>query len=157
MAKRIPDGYRTITPYVRVRGATEAMAFYAKAFGAEEIYRLSGPGGGIMHAEIQIGNSRLMLGEECPEYGALSPAALGGTAVGLHLYVEDADAAARRAVEAGCELTMPVALMPWGDRYGKLKDPFGHEWSVGTHVEDVAPAEIERRMGEMMCGEGKKG
>ena len=155
MAKKIPDGFHTVTPYLRIKGAAEAIQFYAKAFGAVEKYRMPGPGGGVMHAELQIGTSRVMLSDEFQEWGVKSPLTLGGTAVGLHLYVEDADAVVKRAAEAGCTLVMPVSVMPWGDRFGKLKDPYGHEWTVATHVEDVPPDEIDRRMAKMMCDQKK--
>ena len=149
--KPIPNGYHTITPYLRVRGAADAIAFYKKAFGAEEVLRIPGPGGSIAHAEIRIGDSRLMLGEEMKEWKALSPQSLGGTASGLHLYVADADAAFARATAAGATVTMPLADMFWGDRYGKVSDPFGHEWSIGQHLEDLAPDEIARRGREAMA------
>jgi uncharacterized glyoxalase superfamily protein PhnB len=150
MAKRIPDGFHTITPYLRVRSGRDAIAFYKKAFAAEEVYVLPGPDGSVMHAELKIGDSRLMLGEECKEWGMLSPQSLGGNGSGLHLYVEDVDASFKRAVDAGCTVKMPPADMFWGDRYGKVTDPFGHEWSIGTHIEDLAPDEIARRGVEAM-------
>lgn len=161
MPKPIPDGYRTITPYIRVKGAADAIAFYKKAFGAEEVMRMPGPDGkGIMHAEIRIGDSMLMMSDEFKEYGSLGPQSLGGTTCALHLYVPDCDAAFKRATEAGCQVTMPLTNMFWGDRFGKLKDPFGHEWSISTHVEDVPEAEMGKRaeaaMKEMCGGEGKK-
>lgn len=152
MAKQIPDGYHTVTPYLMVRGAAGAIAFYAKAFGAEEVYRLPGPGGAVMHAEMRLGDSRVMLSDESAEWDSLGPQSRGGTTVSLHLYVSDADAAVRRAAGAGCTVLMPVQMMPWGDRFGKLRDPYGHEWTVATHVEDVEPAEIARRMEKFGCG-----
>jgi uncharacterized glyoxalase superfamily protein PhnB len=150
MAKRIPDGYHTITPYLRVRSGRDAIAFYKKAFGAEEVYVLPGPDGSVMHGELKIGDSRLMLGEECKEWGLLSPQSLGGNGSGLHLYVEDVDASFKRAADAGCTVQMPPTDMFWGDRYCKLTDPFGHEWAIGTHMEDLAPDEIARRGAEAM-------
>jgi PhnB protein len=143
--KPVPDGYHTATPYMIVQGGAQAIDFYKKAFGAEERFRMPGPDGKLMHAEIQIGNSIIMLGDECPEMGARSPQALGGSGVGLFLYVADVDAAFKRAVDAGATAKQPPTDMFWGDRYCKLSDPFGHEWSIGTHIEDVSPEEIDRR------------
>lgn len=148
--KAIPEGYSTITPYLTVRDAARAIEFYAKAFGAREIFRMPGPGGSVMHAEIQIGNSILMLSEENPAWGALSPLSLKGTPFNLHLYVEDVDKAFKQAISAGCTEKLPVQNMFWGDRYGKLTDPFGHEWGIATHKEDVAPEEMEKRAAKAM-------
>ena len=147
--KAIPDGYGTVTPYMAIRDAARAIEFYQKAFGAEELFRMPGPGGRIMHAELQIGNSKVMLGEESIEQGAPSPQTLGGTATGLLLYVNDVDASFKRAVGAGCTAKMPPTDMFWGDRFSKLEDPFGHSWSIATHKEDVSPEEMERRMAKM--------
>jgi len=147
--KAVPDGYGTVTPYMAIRDAARAIEFYNKAFGAEELFRMPGPGGRVLHAEIQIGNSRIMLGEESLEQGAPSPQTLGGSATGLLLYVTDVDASFNRAVKAGCTAEMPPTDMFWGDRYGKLADPFGHKWSIATHKEDVTPEEIARRMAAM--------
>jgi PhnB protein len=149
-AQPIPSGYHTITPYLRIRGAAQAIEFYKKAFGAEEVLRMAGPDGKVMHAEIKIGDSHIMLGDEFPSMGGLSPLSIGGTGSGLHLYVRDADAVFNRAVAAGAKVKMPLADMFWGDRYGQLMDPFGHEWSVGTHIEDVTPEEMMRRGQEAM-------
>ena len=144
--KPIPDGYHTATPYLRVRGADKAIEFYKKAFGAEEMVRMPGPDGKtIMHAELKIGDSPIMLGEESKEMNALSPQSVGGTGGGVHLYVRDVDAFVTKAVAAGAKLAMPVADMFWGDRYGKLTDPFGHEWSVATHKEDLTPEQTDER------------
>jgi PhnB protein len=141
-----PEGYHTITPALIVRGADEAIDFYRRAFGAEVVMRMPGPGGqGVMHAELTLGDSRVMLCDEWPDMGCRSPQALGGTPVSLHLYVADVDAAVARAVAAGAEVTMPPADMFWGDRFAKVVDPFGHAWSLGTHQEDVSPEEIRRR------------
>src|SRR6476661_2481015 len=130
MPQPIPQGYHSVTPYLRCRDAAAAIDFYKKAFGAEERHRLTGPDGKtIMHAEIKIGDSLLMLGEECKEWGMQSPLSLNGTGAGLHLYVNDVDKAFDRAIQAGGKVAMPVTNMFWGDRYGKLTDPFGHEWS----------------------------
>jgi PhnB protein len=147
--KPIPDGYHTVTPALAVRGAAEALGFYTRAFGAEEMFRMPGPDGSVAHAEIRIGDSPIMLGEECPERGASAPPTIGGSAVSLHLYVKDVDAAFARATGAGCKVEMPPTNMFWGDRYCKLVDPYGHKWSLGTHVEDVSPGEMQRRMAAM--------
>jgi uncharacterized glyoxalase superfamily protein PhnB len=148
--KPVPDGYHTLTPYLVIRDAAKAIEFYKKAFGAKETFRMPGPGGKIMHAELQIGDSMLMLAEEMPEYGAKSPQALGGSPVNVFLYVEDADKVFNQAVAAGATVTMPLADQFWGDRYGKLADPFGHQWSVATHKEDVAPEEMAKRAAKAM-------
>ncbi len=148
--KPVPDGYHTLTPYLVIRDAAKAIEFYEKAFGAKETFRMPGPGGKIMHAELQIGDSMLMLAEEMPEYGAKSPQALGGSPVNVFLYVEDADKVFNQAVAAGATVTMPLADQFWGDRYGKLADPFGHQWSVATHKEDVAPEEMAKRAAKAM-------
>ena len=147
--KPIPDGYHSVTPYLYVRGASEAIAFYEKAFGAVEQMRLPMPGGVIGHAEIRIGDSVVMLSDEMPEWGSLGPKALKGSSVTIHLYVTDVDAAVAQAVAAGAKLTMPVADMFWGDRYGQLEDPFGHKWSVATHTQDLTPAQIQEGMAKM--------
>jgi len=147
--KPIPEHMHSVTPHLVVAGAANAIEFYKKAFGATEEARLPGPGGKIMHAMIRIDGSAIMLVDEMPEWGALGPKALKGSPVTIHLYVEDADAFVARAVKAGAKVTMPVADMFWGDRYGKIEDPFGHHWSVGTHVRDVTPEEAERAMKEM--------
>jgi PhnB protein len=144
--KPIPDGYHTITPYMTVRGAAQAIEFYKKAFGAEERYRLKGPDDTIAHAELQVGDSVFMLGEEAKEMGNRSPQTLQGTTGGMMLYCKDTDEMVRRAVQAGATVVAPPQDMFWGDRYAKLRDPFGHDWSVGTHIEDVAPEEMARRM-----------
>lgn len=142
MTKPVPDGFTTITPHIVVDGAAKAIDFYKKAFGAEELSRMASPDGKVMHATLRIGTSMIMLNDEFPEWGVVGPKKHGGTACVLSLYVDDADAAYKRAVDAGAESTMPVAEQFWGDRYGKLKDPFGHEWSVATHVKDLTPEEI---------------
>ncbi|HKY32286.1 MAG TPA: VOC family protein [Candidatus Polarisedimenticolia bacterium] len=143
--KAIPDGHHTVTTHLTTTDASAAIDFYKKAFGAEEIVRMPGPGGKVMHAELQIGDSRIMVNDEFPDYGALGPRSLGGSPVSIHLYVQDADAAFDRAVKAGAKVTMPLADMFWGDRYGKLEDPFGHKWSIGTHIEDVSAEECAKR------------
>lgn len=141
----VPSGYHTLTPYLIVRGGSNAIDFYVKAFGATERARLSGPHGEIWHAELQIGDSVLMLGDEMPAMGITSPQSLNGTATGVFLYVPNVDASWEKAVAAGCEVLQPLQNQFWGDRYGKLKDPFGHQWSMATHVEDVSPEEMKRR------------
>ena len=147
--KPIPDEYAAATPYLCIKDAAQAIEFYKKAFGAVEEARLPGSDGKLMHALIRIGDSQIMLADEFPEWGALGPKALKGSPVTIHLYVDDADAFARRAAAAGAKITMPVDEQFWGDRYGKLEDPFGHVWSVGTHVRDVSPEEMQRAMKEM--------
>lgn len=143
-AKPIPDGFHTITPHLIVRDAGRAIEFYKTAFGAEEVMRMPGPDGkSVMHAELRIGNSILMMCEEMAEQ-CKSPATLKGTPVTLHLYVQDADKAFERAVKAGARVTMPVMDAFWGDRYGKLADPFGHEWSIATHKHDLTPEQIQK-------------
>jgi uncharacterized glyoxalase superfamily protein PhnB len=146
-SKSIPEGFNTLTPHLVVKGASKAIDFYKKAFGAEEIRRVSGPDGkSIMHAELKIGNSRLMLVDEFPEMNARGPESIGGTPVTIHMFVEDAEAVFNRAVDAGALVRMPLADMFWGDRYGVLADPFGHLWSIATHKEDLTPEEIGKRM-----------
>ena len=144
--KPIPDGYHSITPYLICDGAAQAIAFYAKAFGAVETLRLGSPGGKIGHAEVRIGNSIVMLADEHPEMGALGPRTIGGSPVSILLYVEDVDAVVARAIAAGGKAQRPVADQFYGDRAGSLEDPFGHTWHIHTHVEDLTPEEIERRM-----------
>ena len=143
--KPIPDGFHTVTPHLTMKNAGEAIEFYRKAFGAEEVARMPGPGGSVMHAEIRIGDSPIMLNDEFPEHGARGPKTIGGTPVSIHLYVNDVDALFDRAVKAGAKVTMPIADMFWGDRFGKLEDPFGHQWSLATHKEDVTPEECMER------------
>jgi PhnB protein len=149
--KPIPQGFRSVTPYITLRDAARAIDFYKRAFGAQEVMRMDGPNGKVAHAEIRIGDSMIMLGDEMPGMGNPSPETLGGTTGGILLYVDNADAVFDRAVSAGAQAEMPVADMFWGDRYGRLKDPFGHSWSVATHKEDVAPAEMQKRMQEAMA------
>ena len=148
----VPAGYYTATPYLVCRRAAAAIDFYKKAFGAKEVLRMPGPDGTVAHAEIQIGDSRIMLGEESLEMGAKSPETLGGSAQSVLLYVKNVDAFADRAVAAGATVVMPLQDMFWGDRYGKIKDPFGHEWSVATHKEDLTPKEMAKRAQAAMQG-----
>jgi PhnB protein len=143
--KPIPEGYHSVTPYLIVKGAAQAIAFYEQAFAAEELYRMPMPDGRIGHAELRIGDSRIMLADEHPDVGALSPGSVGGTPVTIHLYVEDVDATFARATAAGARVTRPVADQFYGDRLGVLTDPFGHVWSVATHREDVPEEELRRR------------
>ena len=143
--KPVPEGFHTVTPHLTVKNAGEAIEFYKKAFGAEEIARMPGPGGSVMHAEMRIGDSPIMLNDEFPEHGARGPKTIGGTPVSIHLYVNDVDALFDRAVKAGAKVTMPIADMFWGDRFGKLEDPFGHQWSMATHKEDVTAEECAQR------------
>ena len=150
--KPIPDGMHSVTPHLICAGAAEAIEFYKKAFGAIEEARLPGPNGRLMHAMIRIGGSAVMLVDEMPEWGALGPKALKGSPVTIHLYVEDADAVFARAVKAGAKVIMPIDDAFWGDRYGKLEDPFGHHWSVATHVRDVSPEEMRQAMQKMAAG-----
>ncbi len=144
--KPIPEGMRTVTPHLVCAGAADAIEFYKKAFGAVEAARLPGPDGKLMHAMIRVGDSAIMLGDEAPQWGALGPKSLKGSPVTIHLYVEDADQFVARAVKAGAKVTMPLADMFWGDRYAKLEDPFGHHWSVGTHIRDVSREEMQQAM-----------
>lgn len=141
----IPEGYHAVTPYLVVHDGAGALAFYARAFGARELFRMPRPDGRVSHAELQIGDSRVMLADEAPEIGARSPRSLGGSPVLIHLYVPDVDATVARAVAAGATLTRPVTDQFYGDRNGGLADPYGHVWFVATHVEDVPPDELERR------------
>lgn len=144
--KAIPDGYHTITPHLVIRNAAKAIEFYKKAFGAEEIARMPGPDGkSVMHAELSIGNSKFMIGDESPHMQRwVSPDSLKGTTLALHLYVEDVDKVVDRAVKAGATVSMPVMDAFWGDRYGRVTDPFGHEWGVATHKKDLTPDEITK-------------
>jgi len=151
----IPTGYHTATPYLTIRDAARALEFYKRAFGAQEVVRMDAPNGKIAHAEIKIGDSMIMLGDEMPGGGCKSPQSLGGTTGGVMLYVESADAVFKQAVAAGAEIEMPLADMFWGDRYGRLKDPFGHSWSIATHTRDVAPADMQKGMQEAIAKMGK--
>jgi PhnB protein len=144
--KPVPEGYHTVTPHLVVKGAAEALTFYAKALGAEELLRMPAPDGSIVHAEIRIGDSPIMLGEEAPQMGAISPKTLGGSPVTIMLYVNDVDAYFARATKAGCETKLPPTDMFWGDRYCKVTDPYGHNWAIATHKEDVSPQEMDKRM-----------
>lgn len=153
-AKPIPDGYHTATPYLIIRGAAEALDFYKRAFGATELMRISMPGDKIGHAEIKIGDSIIMLADEAPEMDARSPQALGGTPVGIMLYVEDVDTRFAQAVAAGAKTIKPLADQFYGDRSGTISDPYGHKWTLATHKEDVSPEEIDKRLAAMMEQKG---
>jgi PhnB protein len=145
----IPDGYHSVTPYLSVKGAAKAIEFYKRAFGATELVRMGMPDGRVGHAELQIGDSRIMLADEMPEMSqavARSPASLGGTTFGLNVYLPDVDAQFQRAIEAGATVKRPVQTQFYGDRSGTVADPFGHMWTLSTHVEDVSPEEMKKRM-----------
>jgi PhnB protein len=146
MTKKIPDGFHALTPHLVVRDGAAAIDFYKKAFGAQELTRMAMPGNEkkIMHALLKINDSMLMLMDEFPDMQAKGPASLGGSPITIHIYVTDVDAAVDRAVKAGAKVKMPVDDMFWGDRYGVITDPFGHSWSLATHVRDVAPAEMAK-------------
>ena len=148
--KPIPDGMHTVTPHLVCAGAANAIEFYKKAFNAVDEGRLPGPDGKLMHALIRINGSAVMLVDEMPEWGAFGPKALKRSPVTIHLYVEDVDAVVKQAVAAGAKVTMPVADMFWGDRYGQLEDPFGHNWSVATHKRDMTPEEMQKEMQQAM-------
>jgi PhnB protein len=139
----IPEGMRRLTPHLICAGATDAIAFYTQAFGAIELARLPGPDGRLMHAMLRLGDSMFMLMDEYPEHGGLGPLALKGTPITLHQYVEDVDAAVARAVAAGATTIMPAQDMFWGDRYAQVQDPYGHRWSIATHVRDVSMEEMQ--------------
>jgi PhnB protein len=147
--KAIPEGFHSITPYLYVRGAAKALEFYAKAFGAKELFRMPGPDGRIAHAEFKIGDSTLMIADEDIECKATSPAHLGGTSIGILLYVEDADTMFAQAVAAGANVERAVQDQFYGDRSGTLADPFGHRWTIATHKEDVSLEEVNRRFESM--------
>ncbi len=142
----IPEGFTTLTPYVTVKDGNAAIEFYKKAFGAEEIFRMPGPDGkSVMHAELQIGNARMMLAEEFPApVGAKAPGSVNATTVTMHLYVPDADASFKRALDAGATTIFEPMDAFWGDRFGKVADPFGHQWGIATHMQDLTPEEIAK-------------
>jgi PhnB protein len=141
----IPDGYNTVSPYLAVDDAERAIEYYKKAFGAEETVRMNAPDGRIGHAELKIGESHLMLSDPFPESSTKPPTELGGTSVSIFMYVEDIDAVVQKAVDQGATVTMEVEDQFWGDRFGSITDPFGHNWSIATHIEDLTPEEIEER------------
>ena len=147
--KPIPDGYHTVTPYLIINGAADAIDFYKRAFGATEIMRMPDPKGRIGHAEIRVGDSVIMMADQHHEMGYRDPRTLGGTAVSIVLYVDNVDTVFERAIKAGAKSQRPVADQFYGDRMGTLEDPFGHVWTIGTHIEDVSPEEMKRRMAAM--------
>ena len=144
-AQPIPDGYNTVSPYLAVDDAQKAIEYYTKAFGAKETVRMDGPDGKIGHAELQIGDSHVMLSDPFPQASTTPPKELGGTSASIFMYVEDVDAVVQKAVDAGATVTMEVEDQFWGDRFGSITDPFGHNWSIATHVEDLTPEEMEER------------
>jgi PhnB protein len=148
-ASPVPPDMHTLSPHIVCAGAAKAIDFYKAAFNAVEKGRMPGPDGRLMHAAVQIGDSTLMLVDEMLEWGAKGPRTLGGSPVTLHLYVNDADATFKQAVAAGAKVTMPLADQFWGDRYGQVEDPFGHKWSIATHVRDVTPEEMKKAMAQM--------
>lgn len=139
----LPDGMHTVTPHLVCAGAADAIEFYKKAFNATETMRVPGPGGKLMHAQIRICDSAVMLVDEMPDWGMLGPLSLKGSPVTIHLYAEDVDAFVARAVKVGAKITMPIEDTFWGDRYGCIEDPFGHRWSVACHIRDVSPEELQ--------------
>ena len=149
MAKPIPDGYPRVTPYLIVDGANVAIDFYISVFGAKERMRMPGPDDRVGHAELEIGESLIMLADEFPDMGARSPKSIGGSPVTIHVYVEDVDATVALAVKSGATIARPVEDKFYGDRGGEVVDPYGHRWSIATHIEDLSPEEMQRRMGEM--------
>jgi len=153
--KFTPDGYHTATPYLIVNGAAAAIEYYKKAFGATELFRMDAPGGKIGHAEIQIGDSRIMLADEFPEMDARGPQSIGGTPVSIMLYVGDVDTVFNRAIAAGGKVKQPVQDKFYGDRSGNLADPFGHVWTIATHKEDLSPSEIGKRAEAWMKTQSK--
>jgi PhnB protein len=152
--KTIPEGYHSISPALAIDGAAEAIDFYERVFGAKERSRMPSPDGKIAHAELEIGDSVVMLSDPFPQSSVKAPAQLGGTTVSIFVYVEDVDAVFQQAVDAGATVTMPIEDMFWGDRFGSLIDPYGHSWSLATHVEDVPPEEMEERAKHAMAAMG---
>jgi PhnB protein len=148
--KPVPEGYHVVTPYLVVHDAAGAIEFYKKAFGASELMRFPGPGGKLMHAEIKIGDSPIMLADEMPEMDARGPQSYGGSPVGLAVYVPDVDAVVRKAEAAGAKVVRPVQDQFYGDRSGTLVDPYGHKWTIATHKEDVSSDEMQRRFADLM-------
>jgi PhnB protein len=155
--KPIPEGYHTISPNLVVNDAARAIDFYKRAFGAQELFRMNFPNGKVVHAELKIGDSMLMLSDEMPGGKCRAPQSLGGSPVNIFLYVEEVDRVFKQAVDAGAKVEMPLADMFWGDRWGSLTDPFGHSWSLATHKEDVNPDELRRRGQEEMAKWAKEG
>lgn len=154
MVKPIPAGYHSVTPYLVVNGAAQAIEFYKQAFGATELLRMEGPGGSIGHAEVKIGDSPVMLADEHPQMGLRGPRTLGGPGVSLMIYVDNVDEVFPRAIAAGAKEVRPIQNQFYGDRSGTLEDPFGHVWNIATHVEDVSEEEVFRRSAELLKKEG---
>jgi PhnB protein len=152
----IPPGYHTATAYLTLDDCARAIDFYKKAFGAQEMMRMDGPAGKIGHAEIKIGDSVIMLADEMPGSGARAPKSVGATTAGIFLYVQDIDSSYKQAIDAGAKADMPPADMFWGDRFGRLTDPFGHSWAMATHKEDLAPEEMRTRMQQEMAKRGQQ-
>ncbi|MGZ4620348.1 MAG: VOC family protein [Frankiaceae bacterium] len=152
--KPIPEGYHTVSPYLAVDDAARAIEYYVQAFGAKELVRMEAPGGKVGHAELELGDSRIMLSDPFPQASMRPPKELGGTSASVFMYVEDVDAVVKRAVDAGATVTMEVANQFWGDRFGTITDPFGHVWSIATHVEDVPPEEMAERAKAAMAAMG---
>ena len=150
MVKSIPDGFHTTTPSIVVNNSKEAIEFYKIAFDAKEIYQMPTPDGKTMHAMIQIGDSFVMMSDEFPQMGALSPTTVGGTSTTIHLYVEDADKTYNKAIETGAKPAMPMMDAFWGDRYGSVIDPYGHSWAIATHKTDMSPEEMQKAAKEFM-------
>jgi PhnB protein len=152
--KPIPEGYHTVSPYLTVENAARAIEYYTRAFGAKELVRMDGPGGTVAHAELEVGDSRIMLSDPFPQASTRPPKELGGTSASVFMFVEDVDAVVKQAVDAGATVTMEVADQFWGDRFGTITDPFGHVWSIATHVEDVPPDELAERAKAAMAAMG---
>lgn len=152
--KPIPEGYHTVSPYLAVDDATSAIEYYTKAFGAKEVVRMDAPGGRVGHAELEVGDSRIMLSDPFPQASTRPPKELGGTTMSVFMYVDDVDAVVKQAVDAGATVTMEVADQFWGDRFGTITDPFGHVWSLATHVEDVPEEEMAERAKAAMAAMG---
>ncbi|HLI11313.1 MAG TPA: VOC family protein [Alphaproteobacteria bacterium] len=152
--KAVPEGYHSVTPYLTIKGAADAIAFYKKAFGAQEMLRIPAPDGKIGHAEVKIGDSRIMMADEFPGMDCRSPQSLGGSPVSILLYVEDVDALTRQAVAAGARVLRPIEDKFYGDRSGSIADPFGHVWHLSTHKEDVPPEELRKRAEAFMRRQG---
>ena len=150
-AKAIPQGFHTLTPHLTVRDADKALEFYKNALGAEILGVARMPDGKVIHASLRVGDSMLMLNDEFPEMGGLSPLSVGGTGVTIHIYTENVDEAFKRAVAAGAQVKMPLMDQFWGDRYGMIADPFGHQWSIATHVKDMSPEEMQHAQDEAMA------
>jgi PhnB protein len=151
MAKPIPEGYQSVVPYLAVDDAAKAIEFYRRAFGATERSRMEGPGGTIAHCELEIGDSVVMLADALPQFATRSPKELGGSSIGLFMYVEDVDEVIQTAADAGATVTMPAADQFWGDRFGQVQDPYGHLWQIATRVEELTPEEVGRRGQEFLA------